>query len=116
MVKSSAVLSISLLFGALGPALAGQAKTRPGDASAGRSYANASCAGCHGIEPGAARSINPKAPPFPTIAKSHRLTLAQIEGWLVSSHKNMPAVIVPSEKRADLIAYIKSLALATLDE
>jgi hypothetical protein len=40
-----------------------------------------------------------------------QLTPAQIEGWLTSSHANMPDLQVPGDKRADLVAYIGSLML-----
>lgn len=82
-----------------------------GNAGLGHSYARASCSGCHGVEQTATTSPNIKATPFVKIAKHPKLTLAEIDGWLVSSHQNMPTVKVPAERRADLIAYIKSLAL-----
>lgn len=82
-----------------------------GQADVGRVYANAVCAPCHAIEAGAKASPNLKAPPFSTFVTSARLTSAAIEGWLTASHANMPDLAVPADKRADLIAYIRSLAL-----
>lgn len=89
-------------------AVADEAK---GSAEAGHVFANAVCAECHSIEPGAKSSPNVKAPPFATLVKSEKLTPSAIEGWLRSSHASMPDFSVPAEKRADIIAYIESLAL-----
>ncbi|MCB1485570.1 MAG: hypothetical protein KDJ17_11835 [Hyphomicrobiaceae bacterium] len=82
-----------------------------GSADAGHSYANAVCSKCHAIEAGQKSSPEIKAPPFSTMVTNVKLTSQDIEGWLTSSHKEMPDVAVPADKRADLIAYIKSLAL-----
>lgn len=82
-----------------------------GEAGLGQTFARGNCAPCHGVEPSATSSPNTKAPPFVKIAKSEKLTIGAIDGWLTSSHANMPAVSVPTERRADLIAYIRSLQL-----
>jgi cytochrome c2 len=85
--------------------------TNQGSAGTGQTYARDVCAECHSVEPGAKSSPEVKAPPFAVIAKDHGLTVSDIEGWLVSSHRHMPDFSVPPGKRADLIAYIKSLAV-----
>jgi len=90
------------------PATAGDAK---GDAAAGKLYATAACANCHGIEPGAKSSPEVNAPPFAVMINKVQLTPAQIEGWLTSSHAAMPDLQVPADKRTDLVAYIESLML-----
>jgi len=82
-----------------------------GNADAGHTYANAVCAPCHAIEAGQKSSPEVKAPPFSAMVTNVKLTSQDIEGWLTSSHKEMPDFSVPAGKRADLIAYIKSLAL-----
>ena len=82
-----------------------------GDKNLGRAFEEAKCAGCHAIEAGAKSSPEVLAPPFAQMITSNKLSVTEIEGWLVSSHKHMPAVTVPPEARADLVAYIKSLAL-----
>lgn len=82
-----------------------------GDKNLGRAVAEAKCAECHAIEPGANSSPDAAAPPFSKFITSEKLSISEIEGWLTSSHKNMPAVTVPPEARANLVAYIKSLAL-----
>ena len=82
-----------------------------GDKNLGYAYAKAHCAECHSIEAGAKSSLVINATPFATIAKSTRLTIKGINGWLISSHKSMRNPAIPVENRADLVAYIKSLAL-----
>lgn len=104
--------TIRLLCAAmLAPAVAHAQETAKGSADAGRTFANAVCAECHSIERGAKSSPNIKAPPFSAMIKSVKLTPDQIEGWLTSSHTFMPDFSVPADKRADIIAYIESLAL-----
>lgn len=102
-----------LLAAMLAIAAPAQADDSAGDvsAAAGRTFANAACAECHAIEAGAKSSPNIKAPPFATLVTHVKLTAKDIEGWLVSSHKDMPDFAVAADKRADLIVYIKSLAL-----
>lgn len=110
MPRLATTLAVALSFGAVW-STAVQA-SEDGDKNLGRAFAEAKCADCHAIEPGAKSSPELKAPPFSQMMTSEKLTTEQIEGWLVSSHKNMPAVTVPQEARANLVAYIKSLALA----
>lgn len=102
---------IAALALAAGLATGTSAGADGGSAEAGRSYANAVCAECHSIEAGAKSSPNIAAPPFASFVTSQKLTAGAIDGWLTSSHRAMPDFAVPVEKRADLIAYIKSLAL-----
>lgn len=82
-----------------------------GDKNLGLAYAKAYCADCHSIEAGATSSLVIDATPFTSIAKSPRLTVKDINGWLISSHRSMRNPAISPENRADLIAYIKSLAL-----
>lgn len=105
---NAALAALAALAACALPARAEQVK---GDAAAGKVYANAACANCHGIEPGAKSSPEINAPPFAVMIDKVKLTPAQIEGWLTSSHANMPDLAVPADKRADLIAYIESLML-----
>ncbi len=104
-----AVLATFAVLAALSPSA--WAEGAKGDVAAGKAYANAACANCHSIEPGAKSSPEINAPPFAVMIEKVKLTPAQIEGWLTSSHANMPDLAVPADKRADLIAYIESLML-----
>lgn len=110
MSKLNLVSAAACLLLASGPALAEEPAPK-GNADAGHSFANSVCAECHSIERGAKSSPNLKAPPFASMINSEKLTPSMINGWLVSSHTFMPDFSVPADKRADLIAYIESLAL-----
>lgn len=103
--------AVLILLAAAAAPLPASAETAKGDAAAGKVYANSACANCHSIEPGAKSSPDVNAPPFAVMINKVQLTPAQIEGWLTSSHANMPDLQVPADKRADLIAYIESLML-----
>ncbi|MBL8883643.1 MAG: hypothetical protein JNL45_11390 [Hyphomicrobium sp.] len=106
-----AILAITGLIGAGAFPLQAAEDVAHGSADAGHTYANAVCAPCHAIEAGQKSSPEVKAPPFSAMVTNVQLTSHDIEGWLTSSHKEMPDFSVPADKRADLIAYIKSLAL-----
>lgn len=82
-----------------------------GNAEIGRNVADAVCSECHAIEPGGRISPDADAPPFARMMTSQHLTPSVLEGWLTSSHALMPDVVLPEQRRADLIAYIESLAL-----
>ena len=77
-----------------------------GNPDAGLAYAREVCSGCHAVEKGQTVSINIKAPPFDTIATSKLITSREIVGWLQSSHPDMPDLMVPPDKRADVVAYL----------
>ena len=80
-----------------------------GNARAGLAFAEEVCSGCHAVGAGAKTSPEIKAPPFQVIADSKLVTSREIEAWLMSSHPGMPDLMVPAEKRADILAYLKSL-------
>lgn len=101
-------ITVILLWNAVAAADTG---VPAGNAQAGRSFANGVCAPCHAIERGAKSSPDIRATPFALMVRSEKLTQRDIEGWLTSSHRDMPDLSVPPEKRADLIAYIRSLAM-----
>jgi mono/diheme cytochrome c family protein len=91
-------------------ASAAEARTA-GDKNLGRAVAEAKCANCHSIEPGAKSSPEFSAPPFAEMITQKQLTGDEIEGWLMSSHNKMPSLTIPPDGRANLVAYIKSLVL-----
>lgn len=100
------VLAIfSWLYFAAGALAAG-----PGDPVKGLAYAKDVCAECHAVNAGAKVSPNIKAPAFQAIAHSKLVTTREITAWLQSSHPDMPDLLVPHDKREDVIAYIRSLA------
>ena len=75
----------------------------------GRIYADAACASCHAVAPGQARSPNPKAPTFETIANAPGMTLMALNVALHTSHKTMPNLIIEPSRIEDLSAYLQTL-------
>ncbi len=85
-----------------------------GDAEAaarGLAYAQTACAMCHAVTAADPNSPNPDAPPFLVIANSPGMTPTALNAWLHSSHPSMPNLIVESDDRSDLAAYLNSLKL-----
>ncbi len=80
-----------------------------GDAAAGAAYAQKICAECHAVLSGEGYSPNPDAPTFETIAETHGMSERAIVVWLLSSHPNMPNIMVEAHDRENLAAYIMGL-------
>ncbi|MGE0056325.1 MAG: c-type cytochrome [Hyphomicrobium sp.] len=87
----------------------GVAAQEQGDVSAGLKYAKSVCAECHGVEARDKASPDDKAPTFKAISNTSAMTGRALAVWLQSPHPSMPQIIVPPEKRDDVIAYILSL-------
>ena len=79
-----------------------------GDAKRGSVLALETCAACHGVRKGE-KSINPLAPPFTAIAEVKGMSGIALNVALLSPHRAMPNIILDSQERADVIAYILSL-------
>lgn len=88
------------------------ASEEPGDAVAGRAFAEARCSGCHAVGETGASPYAP-APPLRTLHQKYDvegLAEAFAEGILVG-HKGpaqMPEFVLTPEEIDDLIAYLKS--------
>lgn len=93
-------------------AVAESAADTKGNAEAGKTYAEAKCAPCHALAKDAKVSPNVKAPPFSLVAQSKLVTSREIDIWLQTAHPDMPDLLVPASARADVIAFINSLAPA----
>jgi mono/diheme cytochrome c family protein len=104
-VHRNAILAGLVAVLGCAPALAQE----PGNVGKGLSYARAVCAECHGVEAKDEVSPNPEAPPFKAVAGTSGMTGTALVVWLESPHPSMPQLIVPSDDRNDLIAYILSL-------
>ncbi|MEQ1714886.1 MAG: cytochrome C [Hyphomicrobium sp.] len=104
------LLVSAFILSAASGALADPPKPAQGDVLAGKGYAELKCTPCHAIDEATKVSPNIKAPPFKLVATSKMVTAREIDIWLQSAHPDMPDLIVAAEKRADLIAYIESLA------
>lgn len=96
---------------ALAFASAAAAAELAGDAVRGHAYAKAQCAQCHAIEPGATSSLVYNAAPFAALAASPQLTVKGINAWVMAAHQTKRKPAIPAANCADIVAYIKSLAL-----
>jgi mono/diheme cytochrome c family protein len=104
------------MFGALRVALlsssvivaASPVQAQGGDTRRGLAIARETCAMCHGVRTGE-RSPNANAPAFDAVAAVPGMTGLALQSMLQTSHREMPNLILQSDERADLIAYILSL-------
>lgn len=95
-------------------AMAGQvvavAAQDAGDARRGYDFAAMHCARCHAIKAGDASSPRDGLASFQTIARAPGFSDLALEVFLRTPHKEMPNLILDRRERADVIAYIRSLA------
>jgi mono/diheme cytochrome c family protein len=94
--------------GALATVTVVAAQTAP-DARHGLELARALCAGCHAVERGNLRSINPDAPAFSVVAGSPAMSEFALRALLRNSHRRMPDIVLTPGDRADVVAYILGL-------
>ncbi len=85
------------------PALA-----QEGDARAGLTLAQNTCVTCHAIR-GGQQSANANAPSFEKIASVPGMTAIALQASLQTSHRSMPNLILSTEDRRNVAAYILSL-------
>jgi mono/diheme cytochrome c family protein len=108
MVKAILALSIGLIASCL---IVVPARSQAGDPSLGLRIAEANCATCHQIKPGAEpRRQESKAPSFVDISRMPSTTELSIKVFLRSSHRNMPNFILTPEEIDSVAAYILSLS------
>lgn len=77
----------------------------------GRWTADAHCGGCHQVAPGAEAARRSGVPSFVLLA-SARPQPEAVQAWLATPHPNMPPFQLTVEERANLAAYMVSLAPA----
>jgi mono/diheme cytochrome c family protein len=80
-----------------------------GDARSGQAFAQKVCGVCHAIRKGEIESPNPNAPTFPVIAQVPGLTALALTVSLQGAHRTMPDLVLETQERQDVIAYILSL-------
>lgn len=80
-----------------------------GDAVNGRDIATTVCAACHMVGKGESQSPPGGAPAFARIAATPGMTSIALSAILLSSHRNMPNIMLQPDERRDVIAYILSL-------
>jgi mono/diheme cytochrome c family protein len=76
---------------------------------AGLALAKRVCAECHAVEKGVTMSSDSAAPRFEVIANTPGMTATAVSAALLTSHRTMPNLILTSDERGDIIAYILSL-------
>ena len=79
------------------------------DIGHGREIARTICAECHVVGRGQLVSPNSEAPPFPVLAGTPGMTTVALTAALLTSHRQMPNIILQPDERRDVIAYILSL-------
>jgi mono/diheme cytochrome c family protein len=79
-----------------------------GSARRGSELVLGSCVGCHAVRK-SEESINPLAPSFTTIAEVKGMSATALNVTLSSPHRTMPNIMLETQERADVIAYILGL-------
>lgn len=79
------------------------------DVGHGRKIAHTICAACHVVAKGQLVSPNSEAPPFPVLAATPGMTTIALTAALLTSHRQMPNIILQPDERRDVIAYILTL-------
>jgi mono/diheme cytochrome c family protein len=79
------------------------------DIQHGREIARTICAACHVVARSQLVSPNTEAPPFPMLAATQGMTTIALTAALLTSHRQMPNIILEPDERRDVIAYILSL-------
>lgn len=79
-----------------------------GSATRGSVIARDTCVACHGVRKNE-MSKDPLAPPFAAIADIKGMSAMALNVALQSPHRAMPNIMLGSQERADVIAYILSL-------
>lgn len=80
-----------------------------GNVRDGYRFAVKHCSECHAIDPGNAQSPHPGAPSFTSVAKTSGMTGRALAAWLDTSHPTMPNLVLHTQDRDDVVAYIMSL-------
>lgn len=93
-------------------AMASGARTHEqGDTKKGLSFARETCAECHGVLVTDRVSPRPDIATFNAIGNTPGMTGTAVSVWLRTPHKSMPDLIIETEDRTNVIAYILSLRI-----
>ena len=90
-------------------AASGGFAAQPGDPVAGGAFAEKVCAECHTVTVDGGPSPYRYAPRFADVAKQPSTTAISLRVFLRSTHDRMPDLVLTTEERDNLIAYILSL-------
>jgi cytochrome c2 len=104
------MLAKMLVSACLGSMFSTAALSQPGgDPRRGITFAQATCAVCHGVLATDLTSPRLDSVTFKVIANAPGMTGIAINVWLLTPHRSMPDLIIEPQDRADVIAYIVSL-------
>ena len=81
----------------------------PGDPQKGSALAQRFCAECHAVGKRDVRSPNSEAPSFTAVASTPGMTAMALNVFFQTPHRAMPNLILESDQKNDIIAYIMSL-------
>jgi mono/diheme cytochrome c family protein len=104
-MKHAPEMGIALLVSVI---IAAPATAQEGDARAGLTIAQDTCAACHAIRRGQ-QSTNANAPAFDKVANVPGMTAIALQASLQTSHRSMPNLILSTDERRNVAAYILSL-------
>ena len=80
-----------------------------GDVRQGENFARAACSQCHAVGRKQISSPNRYAPSFLSLAKSPGMTATKLHVWFETPHPSMPNLILRSDDKENVFAYILSL-------
>ena len=103
------MLRIAVCF--LGLIVAASASAQDGgEVRRGQQFATRVCAGCHALDPGDRPPRRSRMRrPFPVIAQVPGLTALALTVSLQGAHRRMPDLVLETQERNDVIAFILSL-------
>ena len=81
----------------------------PGDPQKGSALAQRFCAECHAVGKRDVSSPNSEAPSFTAVASTPGMTAMALNVFFQTPHRTMPNLILESDQKNDIIAYIMSL-------
>jgi mono/diheme cytochrome c family protein len=80
-----------------------------GDTRQGENFAMVACSQCHAVGRKQFLSPNRYAPSFHSLARSPGMTATKLHVWFETPHPSMPNLILRSDDKKNLFAYIMSL-------
>jgi mono/diheme cytochrome c family protein len=81
----------------------------PGDPQKGSALAQRFCAECHAVGKRDGGSPNSDAPSFTAVASTPGMTAMALNVFFQTPHRAMPNLILETDQKNDIIAYILSL-------
>jgi len=103
------VLAVAMLFALSVIGVPRALAQEGGDVASGRMIATTICVACHVVGKGEFVSPTGAAPAFARLAGTPGMTSIALSAALLTSHRQMPNIILQPDERRDVIAYILSL-------